>query len=154
YFAMPFLSGASLGQVIKTARSHESTGNGLASSSFEDLLQEARARSRSASDHREPTAADAPPAYAAGVPETIATGAPPSASLTDSTPGSGVQFLSKAYIRTAVQVIAAVAEGVHHAHEAGVIHRDLKPSNIMVETGGHDWVLDFGLAALKSASGA
>src|SRR6478609_2887072 len=49
--------------------------------------------------------------------------------------------------------MAAVAEGLHHAHEAGVIHRDLKPSNIMVETGGHAWVLDFGLAALKAASG-
>ncbi len=48
--------------------------------------------------------------------------------------------------------MAAVAEGVHHAHEAGVIHRDLKPSNIMVETSGHAWVLDFGLAALKAAT--
>ena len=52
-----------------------------------------------------------------------------------------------------VQVMAAVAEGLHHAHEAGVIHRDLKPSNIMVETDGHAWVLDFGLAALKCVRG-
>ena len=47
YFAMPYLSGASLGQVIKTARSHESSGDGLASSSFEELLQEAHSRSQS-----------------------------------------------------------------------------------------------------------
>ena len=49
--------------------------------------------------------------------------------------------------------MAAVAEGLHHAHEAGVIHRDLKPSNIMVEPDGHAWVLDFGLAALKTTAG-
>src|SRR5271165_6340450 len=35
YFAMPYLSGASLGQVIKTARAHDSPGVGLSSSSFE-----------------------------------------------------------------------------------------------------------------------
>jgi serine/threonine protein kinase len=49
-----------------------------------------------------------------------------------------------------VQVIATIAEGLHHAHGVGIIHRDLKPANIVVETNGHAWVLDFGLAALKA----
>ena len=44
YFAMPYLAGASLGQVIKTARSHELSGNGLSSSSFEDLVHEAHSK--------------------------------------------------------------------------------------------------------------
>src|SRR5262249_3469550 len=35
YFAMPYVSGASLGQVIKTARSHVSSVSGLSSSTFE-----------------------------------------------------------------------------------------------------------------------
>jgi WD40 repeat protein len=48
--------------------------------------------------------------------------------------------------------MADVAAGLHHAHETGVIHRDLKPSNIMVETTGHAWVLDFGLARLQVAA--
>jgi serine/threonine protein kinase/WD40 repeat protein len=145
YFAMPYLSGASLGQVIKTARSQKSSGNGLASSSFEELLKEAHSRSQSVSEAPAPPEA-AEPAEPAGTLDDVA-GRAASASSEHPWP------LSKAYVRTAVQVMATVADGLHHAHEAGVIHRDLKPSNIMVETGGHSWVLDFGLAALKAADG-
>jgi serine/threonine protein kinase/WD40 repeat protein len=141
YFAMPYLSGASLGQVIKTARSHESSGNGLASSSFEELLKEARSRSQSASE------GPLPPEAAEAAQTTAAVAGQPASERSP-----GPHLLSAAYIRTAVQVMAAVAEGLHHAHEAGIIHRDLKPSNIMVETGGHAWVLDFGLAALRATT--
>ena len=49
YFAMPYISGASLGQVVKTARSHESSGQGPSSSSFEELLQEAHSQTQSVS---------------------------------------------------------------------------------------------------------
>jgi serine/threonine protein kinase len=50
YFAMPYLSGASLGQVIKTARLQELAGKGLSSSSFEDLVHEAHSQSQSATE--------------------------------------------------------------------------------------------------------
>jgi serine/threonine protein kinase/WD40 repeat protein len=151
YFAMPYLSGASLGQVIETARSHRSSGSGLSSSSFEELLKEAHSRSQSASE--------APIVGGREVPGTTPPEEPvPMVSesqmgAVSSTPAraAGSQLLSRAYIRTVVQVMATVAEGLHHAHEARVIHRDLKPSNIMVETGGHAWVLDFGLAALNAS---
>ena len=143
YFAMPYLSGASLGQVIKTARSHELSGNGLASSSFEDTgprgpLEEPIGLGPTGKRQVQPN----PGPAARAIP-------PPS--TTASSPGT--HHLSKAYIRTAVQVMATVAEGLHHAHEAGVIHRDLKPANIIVEADGHAWVLDFGLAALEGHAG-
>jgi len=42
-----------------------------------------------------------------------------------------------------------VCEGVHHAHQKGIIHRDIKPSNILVSVRGQRAVpkiIDFGIA--------
>jgi len=134
YFAMPYISGASLGQVIKTARSHGLNGGFAPSSTFEDLVKEA-------SSNAESERLRAPDAHE---PEPAAHTAPTNDALKP-------HPLPDACVRTAVQAVAAVAEALHHVHEAGIVHRDLKPSNIMVEATGHAWVLDFGLARLKLA---
>jgi WD40 repeat protein len=46
----------------------------------------------------------------------------------------------------AAQMVAALAEGVQHAHEHGIIHRDLKPANVLLGTGSIPKITDFGLA--------
>jgi serine/threonine protein kinase len=45
-----------------------------------------------------------------------------------------------------LNLMARVCDGVHYAHDLGVIHRDLKPSNILVDETGQPKVLDFGVA--------
>lgn len=47
-----------------------------------------------------------------------------------------------------VEIMSEVAEGLHFAHEHGVIHRDVKPSNIMRLVDGTVKILDFGIARL------
>jgi len=41
---------------------------------------------------------------------------------------------------------AALASGLAHAHERGILHRDIKPQNIIITPGGAPKILDFGLA--------
>ncbi|HET7844680.1 MAG TPA: serine/threonine-protein kinase, partial [Xanthomonadales bacterium] len=48
-----------------------------------------------------------------------------------------------------LRLFAALARGVHHAHQRGIIHRDLKPSNVLVATVDgqpQPKIIDFGVA--------
>jgi serine/threonine protein kinase/formylglycine-generating enzyme required for sulfatase activity len=46
----------------------------------------------------------------------------------------------------AVELVATVAEALHHAHKQGLVHRDIKPGNILLDKSGKPFVGDFGLA--------
>ncbi|MBC7353498.1 MAG: protein kinase [Thermogutta sp.] len=46
----------------------------------------------------------------------------------------------------AAEYIRQAAEGLHHAHQAGLIHRDIKPANLLVDKKGVVKLLDLGLA--------
>ena len=50
--------------------------------------------------------------------------------------------------RKAAELMIKIADGVHHAHQRGILHRDLKPTNILIDQRGEPQVMDFGLAKL------
>jgi len=55
----------------------------------------------------------------------------------------------KLNIEQRLRLFEQVCEGVHHAHQKGIIHRDIKPSNILVSVHGDraiPKIIDFGIA--------
>ncbi len=46
----------------------------------------------------------------------------------------------------AVEYMRQAADGLEHAHRAGLVHRDIKPGNLLVDTSGTLKILDMGLA--------
>ncbi len=51
-----------------------------------------------------------------------------------------------------VRLLLQVLEGLHEAHDLGIVHRDIKSSNIMVTARGRAKIMDFGLAQLPGAA--
>ncbi|HTM00800.1 MAG TPA: protein kinase [Candidatus Omnitrophota bacterium] len=56
--------------------------------------------------------------------------------------------------RKAVAMGIQIAKGLAAAHAKGIAHRDLKPENLMVMSGDHLKIVDFGLAKLTHADAA
>ena len=54
--------------------------------------------------------------------------------------------LGRPSLRESAELVAVVAEALHHAHTRGLVHRDVKPANILIDAVKEPWVADFGLA--------
>ena len=150
YLVMPFIRGFALRHIIQAALHYhftrpESKTPPLAGLVQQELSEQAASECRGAGQaiSRETPCPSA----------TTATRLPPNWRQFAGAAGNRGErlALSSAYFRSVAQVIADVAEALHHAHQAGVLHRDVKPANIMVDASGHCWLIDFGLAGLLHA---
>jgi eukaryotic-like serine/threonine-protein kinase len=152
YYAMQYIEGAALNQVITAVRLFESSNPTAETPSMAELAESAEQNreDQRATKTVELVGAEIPATdpIVAGFPADEGfgreqpDGAPP--------PANGRLRLSTKYLRSVAKVIADAADALEHAHSADVFHRDVKPSNIMVDRKEHCWVLDFGLATLRA----
>ena len=52
---------------------------------------------------------------------------------------------------TAADIIAQVADALHHAHQFSIVHRDVKPANVVVAPSGRAKLTDFGVAYVPAS---
>jgi serine/threonine protein kinase/WD40 repeat protein len=134
YCAMQFVRGASLqGVISELSRTGFTSTVGKPSSSIRQVV-ESILKSTS-TDGAKPTP---------DTPLETATFDPSTDTLQ---PG---QVPEPAYFESVAALLIPVAEALQHVHEQGICHRDIKPSNLMIDTSGHCWVIDFGLAGIES----
>jgi eukaryotic-like serine/threonine-protein kinase len=53
--------------------------------------------------------------------------------------------------RKIAQLMAGLADAMHHAHSRGVLHRDVKPGNVLFDAAGRAYISDFGLVKMVDA---
>jgi len=58
----------------------------------------------------------------------------------------GVIKKGKLTTNEAIDYAMQICEGLHKAHDSGIVHRDIKPANIILDSDNRARILDFGLA--------
>jgi serine/threonine protein kinase/Flp pilus assembly protein TadD len=132
---MPYFGSTTLADVIQDLQKSEALPE-----SGKNLVGTLHQRSR-----RTRQSLDSRPGPAADVTQT-----PPPVAPAPALPAPAAQTLQMleglSYVDAVLWIASALADGLAHAHERGILHRDLKPANVLLTDEGQPMLLDFNLS--------
>jgi serine/threonine protein kinase/WD40 repeat protein len=143
YFAMPFLKGATLQEVIQTLSAE---ARGQAEGTTPTLAQLAERLSTAASARPIRSASEGASAGPRASVKSAEVSIPAELS------SAPRQKRSSEYYQSLARFMAEAGEALQHAHDLHILHRDIKPSNLMVDHSGNCWIIDFGLASFMDGA--
>ncbi len=151
YFAMEFIEGRTLAQLIEEVRHLAGLGETAGKAVEVSQVTQSMVAGQFSQDVRKPGDNDLTVAMDSIEPTTAqADETHRRATASDSTKGP---HRTNDFFRLVAQLGIQAAEALDHAHQVGVVHRDIKPSNLMVDANRHLWITDFGLAITQTDPG-
>jgi WD40 repeat protein/serine/threonine protein kinase len=142
YYAMQFIEGQGLDEVLKELRVFQSSSQ-LAAATVPALtdagyIAQSLWRARTTPPGPTPTPPGTDRTPVAGVEEEVPVVLRPAL--------QGVKAGEAAFYAAVAHMVAQAADALAYAHEQGILHRDVKPSNLLLDRRGTVWLADFGLA--------
>lgn len=135
YYAMQYIEGQTVADLIASARPSSSvpvrSGSGKEASAYTDVPTQVVESSKPSSSMSNEA-----------LRETLRDQSPSAVTLKSAD--------EQRRIRSVVELAIQAADALEHAHKMGVVHRDIKPSNLLVDSEGHLWIADFGLALIET----